>query len=67
MTRSRYPAKITMVQAAVGPKPLAYTVQYPDSTEEMDVADTRVRVLKATGSDVGGVLLLDGACVVLLL
>jgi hypothetical protein len=56
-----------MVQAAVGPKPLAYTVQYPDSTEEMDVADTRVRVLKATGSDVGGVLLLDGACVALLL
>jgi hypothetical protein len=56
----RYPAKITMVQAAVGPKPVAYTVQYPDSTEEMDVIDSRIRVIQASGSDVGGVLFLDG-------
>jgi hypothetical protein len=57
----RYPAKILMVQAAVGSSPPSYNVQYPDRTDEMGLPDNRVRVVNANGSDVGGILFLDGA------
>ena len=59
-TREWHPATIINVQAAVGPQPKSYVVQYDNGTEEPDVPDNRVRVLKPDTA-VGGVLFVDEA------